>query len=163
MTALPHVIDDGPIQANFDGVERELGLKLPLASVSAYAQTLLDDVDAPTARTTLGTDAAGAQRPPSGPEATLKVIRGTVNTAGTGSIVSGSGFTITRHSTGNLTVTFTTAFASAPSGGLGTNADAVSYVTMPSTTAFRVLLRNEAAGVLGAVDAQFTFAMWGPA
>jgi hypothetical protein len=36
-------------------------------------------------------------------------------------------------------------------------------VTMPSTTAFRVLLRNEAAGVLGAVDAQFTFEMWGPA
>jgi hypothetical protein len=163
MTGLPQVIKDGPIQQNFEKVASELGLKLPLASVSTFMRTVLDDADAATARGTLGTDAAGAQRPPQGPETTLKVIRGTVNTAGAGSIVSGSGFTITRHSTGNLTVTFTTAFASAPSGGLGTNADAVSYVTMPSTTAFRVLLRNEAAGVLGAVDAQFTFEMWGPA
>jgi hypothetical protein len=163
VTGLPQVIKDGPIQQNFEKVASELGLKLPLASVSTFMRTVLDDADAATARGTLGTDAAGAQRPPSGPETTLKVIRGTVNTAGSGTIVQGSGFTITRNGTGDITVTFSTAFASAPSGGLGTNADQILYMAMPSTTSFRVRTANLVAGAFVAADTQFTFEMWGPA
>jgi hypothetical protein len=133
------------------------------SGVTAFGRSLIAAADAAAARTVLGVDAAGAQRPPSGPETNLKVIRGTVNTAGAGSIVQGSGFTIARNGVGDVTVTFSTAFSAAPSAPFGTNADAATFITMPSTTTFRVLLRNEAAGVLGAVDAQFTFVAVGPA
>lgn len=93
----------------------------------------------------------------------LRTVRGTVNTAGAGTIVQGAGtFTIVRNGLGDVTVTYP-AFATPPSPGLGTNADAVTYLAMPSTTSFRVLLRNLVAGALAAVDAQFTFNMTGPA
>lgn len=46
---------------------------------------------------------------------TLKVIRGRINTASSGTILQGSGFTITRNGTGDLTVTFTAAFSALPS------------------------------------------------
>lgn len=141
----------------------ELFLNTEFGNISTFIWTLLDDADAATARATLGTDASGAQRPPQGPETTSKIIRGTVNTAGSGTAMAGTGWSFTRNGTGNMTVTFSAAFSFPPSVALGTNADSVTFITMPSTTSFRVLLRNESAGVLAAVDAQFTFVAVGPA
>ena len=45
-------------------------------------------------------DIAGISEYVRGPEGALRTVRGTVATAGSGSISAGSGFTITRHSTG---------------------------------------------------------------
>lgn len=44
----------------------------------------------------------------------LRIIRGTIDTSGSGTIVHGSGFTITRHSAGVLTVTFDESFQDVP-------------------------------------------------
>lgn len=44
----------------------------------------------------------------------LKMVRGTINTAGSGSIVQGTGFTISRVGAGNVTVTFSPAFSGVP-------------------------------------------------
>lgn len=44
----------------------------------------------------------------------LTVIRGIINTAGSGSIVAGQGFTITRLGTGEVEVKYSTAFSAVP-------------------------------------------------
>jgi hypothetical protein len=44
----------------------------------------------------------------------LRVVRGGVNTASPGTILQGAGFTITRLGTGEVKVTFTTAFSGVP-------------------------------------------------
>jgi hypothetical protein len=160
MTGLPQVIKDGPVQQNFEKVMSELGLKLPLSSVSAYIQTLLDDANAATARATLGTDAAGAQRPPAGPETNLKVIRGIVNTAGAGTIVEGSGFTLTRHGTGDVTITFSTGFSNEPAI-TATSGNWATQIQTYSTTAVRLNNFNTTTGAF--VDAVIHFQAIGPA
>lgn len=45
----------------------------------------------------------------------LKIIRGIINTGGAGSIVKGSGFSIVRNGTGDVTITFTATFKDVPS------------------------------------------------
>lgn len=47
-------------------------------------------------------------------EESLRIIRGRVDTTGSGSILQGDGFTIARNGTGDVTVTFTTAFSAIP-------------------------------------------------
>lgn len=51
---------------------------------------------------------------PAADETGLKIIRGTVNTTPTASIVKGSGFTIARNGAGDITITFTSAFSDVP-------------------------------------------------
>lgn len=48
-------------------------------------------------------------------ETGLRLVRGTIDTSGSGTILEGGGFSITRNGVGDLTVTFTTAFADLPS------------------------------------------------
>ena len=47
-------------------------------------------------------------------KANPRAVCGRVNTASAGTILDGSGFTITRNGTGDLTVTFSTPFSSVP-------------------------------------------------
>lgn len=52
-----------------------------------------------------------------GPESGLKWIRGIVDTtsgASNGGVVEGSGFTLTRNSTGDVSISFTTSFSDVP-------------------------------------------------
>lgn len=99
-----------------------------------------------------------------GPETGLKIIRGAVDTTGSGSILVGSGFTITRNGTGDVTVNFTVAFSTAPAVALaaGTTAGVVAKLvtTEPTTGAARVLVGTIAAGV--ATDGIFHFIAAGP-
>ena len=48
-------------------------------------------------------------------EPNLRMIRGTIDTSGAGSILFGSGFTIVRNGVGDITITFDPLFAAAPS------------------------------------------------
>jgi hypothetical protein len=54
----------------------------------------------------------GFKQPGSGGE-TLKTLRGVIDSAG--AVTKGTGFTSVRNSTGNYTITFTTAFSDTPS------------------------------------------------
>lgn len=54
----------------------------------------------------------GDQRPPSGPETNLRVIRGVVNADAT--VAEGSGFSVADTGTGQYTITFTAAFSDVP-------------------------------------------------
>jgi hypothetical protein len=92
----------------------------------------------------------------------LKVIRGTVNTAGSGTIVLGTGFTITRNGTGDVTVTFASPFAAAPSVALGTNSDQVRHSATPTTTTIRPVIRTLSGGAFVAADGIFNFIAAGP-
>lgn len=81
-------------------------------NTTSHGRGLLTGADAAATRTAIGTDAAGAQRPPQGPETNLKIIRGIVASAG--GISEGSGFTVTKGSTGLYTINFTAAFSDQP-------------------------------------------------
>lgn len=94
----------------------------------------------------------------------LKVIRGAINTAGSGSITSGVGFTIARNGAGDVTITFTAAFATAPtvtatplSGGV---APICALSGAPGTGSARVLVLNAATNT--GVDDTFHFTAIGP-
>jgi hypothetical protein len=74
----------------------------------------------------------GFKQPGTGGE-TLKMIRGIVDSAG--AVIEGSGFTSVRNSTGNFTITFSTAFSDIPSffvTSLG-NVNTVRIITASST------------------------------
>lgn len=90
----------------------------------------------------------------------LRIIRGTVNTAGSGSITQGNGFTISRTGTGNLTVTFTTVFSAVPSVTATPN-DAY-VIRRNAISASSVQIQIYTTG-LSAVDASFDFTAIGPA
>lgn len=72
----------------------------------------------------------------------LAILRGTINSASSGSIVSGEGFSITRNGTGDITITFTTAFLDVPSvtaTSVKTTNSVASLQAQPTTTACRIL------------------------
>lgn len=76
-------------------------------------------------------------------ESDLYVIRGAVNSAGAGSIIEGSGFTIVRNGVGDVTVNFSTAFAGTPAVLLGPSQTPSALVKMrdntaPTAASFRV-------------------------
>lgn len=134
---LPFQIDDPAIQANFDALAVAVGNR----ALSTFIRGFLEAENATEGRTTLNV-------PP--------IIAGTVNGAGT--VVVGSGFTVTVNGTGDYTINFTTAFASAPSvvaiTHLGTADLIIAANGLPTTTACRLII--EIAGG-GAFDATFSF------
>jgi len=81
----------------------------------------------------------------------LVIIRGQVSSSGT--VVSGEGFTATRNSTGNYTLTWTTAFADTPAvvASTDTSASAGAIRTGPSASNCSVLTGNVSS------DSQFSF------
>lgn len=96
-------------------------------------------------------------------EGPLRVVRGVVDTSGSGSITSGKGFTITRNGTGDVTVNFTRAFAVAPtvvseigSATLGKQ----SQVSTVAAGSARVLVADASNS---AADGTFAFIAIGPA
>lgn len=75
--------------------------------------------DATTATGALNRQTGDARYPlksavPAATETGMKIIRGIVDTSGSGSIVKGSGFTITRNGVGDVTINFTAAFSDLP-------------------------------------------------
>lgn len=95
----------------------------------------------------------------------LKVIRGIIDTTGSGSIVEGSGFTISRTGTGQVTVTFSASFSDVPAivlspgesaGGIG----AKLATSAPTASAFQMVVF--ATTTAGAVDSLFHFIAIGP-
>lgn len=104
---------------------------------------------------------------PTADEAGLKIVRGIVNTAGSGSIVAGSGFSITRNNTGDLTVTFTTPFSGVPAVTFGAQGDGAALgpivsrddATVRTAGSFRVEIVKVATGF---VDGIFDFIACGP-
>lgn len=133
-----------------------------VTAFTTFARSLVDDADAATARATLGTDATTAQRPPSGPNATDKVIRGKISGGVAPSIASGAGFSIVRNSAGDITITFTAAFSAEPAVVVTqqktTNSEAS---VVSSTSTARVRTWND--GDVGTSDMDFGFIAIGPA
>lgn len=85
-----------------------------------------------------------------------RIVSGWVNTAGAGTIVQGTGFTIVRNGIGDISVTWP-AFPIPPKVTLGANSDSAVMLVMPTITGVRILLRNLVAGAFVATDAQFCF------
>lgn len=104
---------------------------------------------------------------PTSDEPNLKFVRGIVNTASGGFIVAGSGFSVTRHGTGDLTVTFDTPFASVPAVTFGSRGDGSALgpivahddATARSNLSFRVEVVSIGAGF---ADGTFDFIACGP-
>lgn len=99
-------------------------------------------------------------------ETGLKEIRGRVFTDAAGPVAridSGTGFTAARNGTGDVTITFTTAFSSAPTVTANVEAAAGTYnqgvtIVAPGTTTVRLVAWNGAAAVAAEID----FAAIGP-
>jgi hypothetical protein len=109
---------------------------------------------------------AAERKPPAWRNAPLtsdsrdRVLAGEIDTSAPGTINVGTGlFTIVRNAVGDITVTFTTAFAVRPvvTFGVyagGANATSVRHIAFPTTTTFRIQVVN-GAGV--GVDSIFNF------
>jgi len=93
-------------------------------------------------------------------EPNLKMIRGRVDTGGTGTILHGTGFTIVRTGVGSVTVTFTTAFSGVPAATATSNVNETA-IGSGSTTAEITVASLNTSGVL--VDSIFNFIAIGPA
>lgn len=140
-----------------------------VSTASASAQIDPGDTAAEGSATSLARSdhqhAVSAQFVKSTGETGLKIIRGSVNTAASGSIVAGSGFSISsRPGTGQIILAWTAAFSSAPAmtmSGLdaGTGVVVVAHKAAPSTTAASVYCINELAAFR---DATFHFIAIGP-
>lgn len=125
---------------------------------------------AAAARAALGTDAAGAQRPPSSSgEATLKVLRGVIEvTAATATVIQGAGFTVTRNGSGDVTINFTTAFGSPPAvvatpirtWAAAADARQCQFHTDPTANAARVYILDNAGNFQ---VGRLCFVAWAPA
>jgi hypothetical protein len=86
--------------------------------------------------------ANGFKQPGTGGE-TLKMIRGIVDSAG--AVIEGSGFTAVRNSTGNFTITFSTAFSDIPSfTGTPVAATGNRSITILSATTTQINYENRA-------------------
>lgn len=99
--------------------------------------------------------------------ARMKVIRGTINTAGSGSIVSGTGFTISRPGVGAIVTTWTVPFSAAPTCVATAVDNTVNWLavglpsgTQPTATSARFQLITFASA---AADSTFHFVAVGPA
>lgn len=116
-----------------------------------------------TGLTVTGNIAAGGgfTQPGTGGE-TLKIIRGNVNSVGT--ILSGTGFTIQRNSTGNYTITFSTAFSGIPT--VVAVSNLVPYysasVDNQSTSQAQIHFRDTEPNPSVPVNSAFTFIAVGP-
>ena len=88
----------------------------------------------------------------------LRIIRGYVSRTGT---ITGVGFTASRTALGSYTVTFTTAFSSAPTAmitpvnTIGDNTWVFAMITATTTSAFSVAIANNL--VQSRVDMEFNF------
>lgn len=117
-----------PSQSAVKGyVDTATGLLVPKSLVDAKGDLLVGTADNTVARRAVGTDGqvlAADSTDSTGvkwatpsiraiAEAGLKVIRGTINTAGT--VAAGSGWSVSKTATGTYTVTFTVAFSAPPS------------------------------------------------
>lgn len=97
-------------------------------------------------------------------EGRLRIIRGQIDSTAP-TINYGSGFTIVKNSTGDVTITFTTPFSAAPAFVVGPYTEGVSWrfaemnLSLPTTSTARVGLKAEAGG---AVDGHFDFIAVGP-
>lgn len=87
---LPYTIEGEQVQGNFDAI----AAKFPfgLGDLATAVRTRL-----------IKTSTA------------LQIIAGVIDSTGAGSIVAGTGFTITRNGVGDVTITFTSAFSGTPS------------------------------------------------
>jgi len=100
--------------------------------------------------------AGGFKQPGTGGE-TLKIIRGIVDSAG--AVIEGSGFTALRNSTGNFTITFSTAFSDIPSFILkAVNSLDESYIVSASVSQVNYIIDNGS----GAVNADHHIIAIGP-
>ncbi|HYF51304.1 MAG TPA: hypothetical protein VEJ63_17955 [Planctomycetota bacterium] len=92
----------------------------------------------------------------------LRLMRGTVNTTGAGSIVAGGGFTITRNAAGDITINFSTAFSTVPSATAtsqnAAGATSTVQITAVATNSVRLLRLNGGA----ATDGIIHFIVMGP-
>jgi len=99
----------------------------------------------------------------SGPE-NLRVLRGLVNSDGT--VVNGTGFTVTRNGTGDYTVTFSTDFSAAPTPVVTGHSTlgVIANVSDLLTGSFRVqtFVIQALSGATLAADSPFTFIVMGP-
>ena len=95
------------------------GLLIPKALVDAKGDLLVATAADTVARKAIGTNGQLLSADSSKADGLAwinpaRTVSGIINTSGSGSIVSGTGFTIRRNSTGNVTVTFSTAFTTIP-------------------------------------------------
>lgn len=100
---------------------------------------------------------------PAADETGLRIVRGVIDTASSGTILEGEGFSIVRNGTGLLTVTITDAFADVPAVSLGGDKHSTRFATVPTASGFQVQIANESAGTLAAADGIFHFIAIGPA
>lgn len=95
-------------------------------------------------------------------EGPLRVVRGRINSTPTAAILAGTGFTISRTGTGQVTVTFDEAFAGDPAVFITKGGGTVGAVASNAvgTASFQAIIAN-ASGT--AVDSTFNFLAIGPA
>ena len=103
--------------------------------------------------------AGGASYPPAGLE-DLRIVRGVVSAAGT--ILAGSGFTVTYTGLGAYTVTFDTAFAGLPTISATVQSGLSRLVTSTSVGAGSAQFRTFISNIAAAADHQFHFIAIGP-
>jgi hypothetical protein len=121
----------------------------------------LDVTGAVNASTTI---TAGGKSVPTSDENNLKIVRGTVNAGGT--IIEGSGFTVTKTGTGSYDISFTTPFFTKPSTvasvstDFGTTGSALTQAS--STQLVRIRLFVTSTTQTYAKDGEFTFIAIGP-
>lgn len=85
-----------------------------------------------------------------------RIIRGIIATGGSGTILAGTGFTITRNGTGDVTITFNTAFSRLPAVNLGRIGLGVAHLSgTPTVDSAQVIVRDSS---FAAADGSFDFA-----
>lgn len=127
------------------------GLYLP-ASLASGLTTPMLTIDDSTGEVT------AIEAPSGGGGSAQRIVAGRVSSAG--AVLAGSGFTATRNSTGDYTVTFSTAFSSSPicvaTAGIGTSDTYVKHSNFdPTTGSFRVNTMDGSAGTV--IDSKFDF------
>lgn len=156
-------IDDPQVRRNFDQIQLQLeGLENDIAAAEAAAAAALAAHEADTtsihgiADTTKLVRTSGT-----GLETALRVIRGVITTT-TPTTDAGSGFSVSRNGTGDVTISFSTAFASQPAVTFGLVSSGTESITITAQSASSVrVLCQTAAGA--ATDRQFHFIAIGPA
>jgi hypothetical protein len=91
---------------------------------------------------------------------TLRILRGHV--AGNGTISAGTGFTVTRNSTGNYTINFSTAFSGEPAVTATARTSGSVVATSPTANTASCQIDTLSSGSGTAVDQDFFFIVVGP-